>query len=802
MSQIFAENAPRYYAAGLQIIPLYTNSKRPVATDWSRFAEIAVTAEQQSEWLTSMPTANIGVVCGRASGVIGIDIDTDDPALFKALMDVLPPSPWHRKGRKGIMMLYKWSPIKTHRIKNFSGETLVECLSSKTQFVLPPSIHPDTQMPYTANKDITECLHELNMLPENIEEILREALTKAGVKLSHSGWSKVTEFTSAGSRDTTLTEMAGLFAFAVVRGERTLKEAIGMLQSFNSNFVENVAGDEADIDKHVSNLVKFLHRDVLEKGRVLPKNWDAGYTEQELRDLGVTIGINETEWAFEELRAHLKNKFEEHPDGKARSDAVDEMLVRMSKSKNLSRIEEERLLKYIVDVSGLSVSLSTLKSTLRELRAGDVVGNDHSEIARAVIKDLEQYNVIRFHQERFMKWNGSHWIEYQKNSILQHISSRYGHLPACKKSSDINGIITVMKYIAEQGIERRSVRGVNCANGFLTSELKLLPHDPDYGMTYTLPYRYMPDEAGKFPSFASFLFRSWGPDPDYQQKLDCLQEALCVTMFGLGADYQKAIILHGPGKTGKTQLLRIVESIVPAEAKSSVAPHAWADKFMPAMMLGKILNVCGELSSKTRIDGQKFKDVIDGSDMAAQFKNQPIFHFKPLVTHWFASNHIPKSEDTSVGFIRRWLFLTFHYPVKAEETQINIGDNIAALEREAIVAWAAQAMPRLMKNQRYTIPSSCTSIVNDFANINNSVRFFLKESGKVTIGHEENFTDEAKLYNIYWTFCAGPGGVKPVSMTIFRQMMRELSSEMDFRLKVSPGKMGMSQAIYTGITLV
>lgn len=799
---IFAENAPSLYRAGLQIIPLHTMSKKPIPNDWSRFATQEVSSDQQSSWIHQYPQSNIGLVCGEASGIIGIDIDTDEAAVFEAIRACLPYSPWERRGRKGLMLAFKWTPIKTHRIKNISGETIVECLSSKTQFVMPPSIHPDTQLPYTENVRLVDVIDKLQTLPENIEEILRAAVSAAGVQLSHSGWSKVTEYVPAGARDTTLTELAGLFAFAVVRGERSLKEAISMLRAYHATYIENVSGDQADINKHIQNLVKFLHRDVLDKGKVLPPHWDKDLTDEEKAQLGVTLGVDETEWEFEALRDYLQDQFEQHPDGKPRANAVENILSKVARSKQLSKIDEERIIRYIFDVAGLAIPIGTLRARVRELRAGDVAGNDHSEIARAVLKDLEQYNIVRWHGEKFMKWAGAHWVELDKNIILNHISSHYGHLPACKKSSDINGIIKIMQFLADQGIERREVRGVNFANGFLTQELKLIPHDPDYGMTYVMSFRYVADEAGKFPLFASFLEKSWGRDSDYHMKMDALQEAMCVTLFGLGAKFQRAILLHGAPHSGKTQLLRIIETLVPAEAKSAAPPDTWHDKFMPTMMFGKILNICGELSSKKLIDGQRFKDVIDGSEMHGQFKGQQIFKFKPLVTHWFASNHIPKSEDTSAGFIRRWLFLTFHFAVKDKEKITDLGDLISAQEREAIVAWAAQAITRLLKNQHYTLPTSHLSITEDFSNMNNSVRYFLKESGKVNIGDDTNFTDETRLYNAYWTFCAGPGGVKAVPMTVFRQMMRELSAEMEFKLRVSPGRMGMSQAVYEKITLV
>lgn len=799
---IFADTAPGYYAKGLNVIPLFAREKKPITKDWSRYAETPVTPEQQEQWIAGNANSNIGLVLGKSSGLIMIDIDTDEKAVFDAIMAVLPPSPWKRLGKKGLMLAYKWSPIKTHRVKNISGETIVETLSSRTQCVLPPSIHPETQKPYEANCELTEVLHQLCTLPENIEEILRAAITKAGVKLSHSGWSRVTEHISAGSRDTTLTELAGLFAFAVMRGERTLKEAMGMLQAYHAEFIDNVAGDPVDVSKHVENLIKFIHRDVNDKGKILPRGWDEGFTKEQLVEMGVTLTEEDTEWEFEQIQKYLQDQFEAHPNGKERSDAVERILSKVSKSNQLTKIDEDRILKYIVDVSGLGIPISSFRARLRELRTGDVRGTDHSEIARAVLKDLEQYNVVRFHDEKFMKWGGSHWVEMDKNSIKGLISGNYGHLDACKRASDINGILSVLSYIAENGIKRKEIEGVNFANGFLTQELKLVPHDPDFGMTYTLPFRYMEEEAGKFPMFAKFISDSWGRDDDYEHKMDALQEAICVTLFGLGPRYQRGILLHGAPKSGKSQMLRIIESIVPSEAKCSVPPNMWHDKFMPAQMHNRILNICGELSEHKLIDGQSYKDIIDGAEISGQNKNQAIFRFRPMVTHWFASNHMPKSADTSAGFIRRWLCLTFHFPVTDGEKIVDLGDKIASEEREAIVSWATQAMPRLLKNNDYTLPSSHKTLVNEVANVNNSVRYFLKESGKVKTDVDEVFTDETKLFNAYYAFCLGAGGVKPVAATRFRAMMRELQPELKFTLRISQARFGGSQAIYDRLALI
>lgn len=800
---IFAENAPAYHAAGLPVIPLLSNTKVPCVNGWQFYADIKVDAPTSKEWVGNFPTGNMGLALGQASGLLMVDIDTDEAAVYDAIMAVLPPSPWHRLGKKGMMLAYKWSPIKTCRIKNISGQTMVEVLSSRTQCVLPPSIHPETQKPYTSNVELLEVLDQLVSLPDDIEMQLRTAITAAGATLSHSGWTKVTEYVAPGSRDTSLTEMAGLFAYAVVRGERTLKESIGMLKSYHSEFIDNTSGDIVPCDKHIENLIRFLHRDVLDKGKVLPIGWNDGYTPEELVAMGVTLTIDDTEWDFEALQAYLQGKFETDVSNKVRAEAVEWVLAKISKSNHLTKLDTERVLRYIADVSSLGLGVPALKARLKELRSGDVQGNDHSEIARAVIEDIEQIGLFRYHGEKFMKWAGSHWEPYESNLLKMHISTHYGHLQACKKSGDINGILTIVSYLLPAGIETRKVDGVNFANGFLTQELKLVPHDPDYGMTYTLPFRYMPDEAERFPQFSSFMHRCWGQDADMLQKMMALQEAICVTLFGLGSKLQRAILLHGAPSSGKTQLLRIVSSMLPAEAQAAVPPDEWDDRFLPAQLHNKILNVCGELSEKKPINGQRFKDIVDGSDMSAQHKNQQVFKFKPKVTHWFASNHLPKTKDTSRGFSRRWLFLTFHYPVAPKDKKLDIGDQIAGEEREAIVAWATRAMPRLLKQSDYTLPPSHTMLADEFSNSNNSVRFFLKESGKVKLGVYEGFANELTLYNSYWSFCLGAGGVqRPVGAPAFRAMLRELTSELGFQLKVAQGRFGSTEARYEGLTVV
>ena len=79
-------------------------------------------------------------------------------------------------------------------------------------------------------------------------------------------------------------------------------------------------------------------------------------------------------------------------------------------------------------------------------------------------------------------------------------------------------------------------------------------------------------------------------------------------------------------------------------------------------------------------------DIPTAAKTLLEHKGRDIFSFRPLCTHWVASNHTPKTTDSAEGFNRRWLILEFTKAVSAEKRKIDIGDIIVAEEREAISA--------------------------------------------------------------------------------------------------------------------
>jgi P4 family phage/plasmid primase-like protien len=787
-SNIFATHAPLYWGAGLPAIPLIYQEKRPAIPRWQTYSDAMPTKEDQQGWLNAFASGNIGLPMGPSSSLVAIDIDTEDPVVLQVLDRILPPSPWHRVGRKGRVQIYRWSGERTARIKDEDGAMICEILSKGTQFVLPPSIHPDTKLPYTANGNLWEIAKDAPPLPLDFEKVLKGALREAGINVSTGGSNKTLSYVPAGARDATMVWMAGLMARGVLRGERSLVQALGEMQAWVENFVEKVVGDPLTVEKAQAKVVEFLVRDVTgEANKALPLGWDEGLTPEDLERLGLSFTEDDKTWSVQQILDYLAAEMERHPDVRTegRISAINVALDRIVRSNPvMGPLDEGIVLKFIVTQQKGSVSLTDLKKQLNTLRRGDIAGESHSELAEACLNFLKQYGEVRYDASHFWQWRGAAWVKCQESELLKIISENYGHYPAGKRQGDHGGILKVMKALAAAPLRTSYVKGVNFANGYLTEKLELVPHAQDYGMTYTLPYRYTPEKAGHMPMFDQFLNDCWSTDADYGDKLLALQEAIGVSLMGKAPQFEMAFLLFGQAGAGKSVMQSIMKGLVPYGSSSNIPPSDWGDRFLPAEMFGKVVNFAGELSETRPIPGDIFKKIISGEDMTVQYKNGQPFTFEPEAAHWFNSNHLPKTRDSSEGFNRRWIILEFNNRVDISKRITDLDVQILEHEREAIVAWAVQGYARLMDSGRFTFPTSHLALVESMAADNNSVRHFLTAPGTGLKWGVEHVISMPEMHTQYWQFMIGTGSSNRVNLTKFTKLMKELAGSLPFDIEI------------------
>ena len=344
MTDLFASTALPYWAKGIPVMPLRSRQKVPALNNWAIYAAQMPSPEEQERWLRAFPDANIGLPLGPQSGVVALDVDSDDPRVLDMLLKIMPPPLWKRVGKKGAVFAFKYNGERTYRIKDEDNNTIFELLSRGAQVVLPPSIHPDTQRPYTANCDLLDVIDRLPTLPADFEAKARQALIDMGFKLTSRGATKIAEWVPAGGRDSAMVSNAGILARAVMRGERTLMEAMSEIEAWVMTYTEKVAGDLLDPSKAKSKVMEFVRRDIVEAKKILPPNWavkGSAMTPDEKAEAARSTSARFSKTGrLGQFLAYLKEQFTAISVEKRSDDRramIEAVLVRLAKNQRLTR---------------------------------------------------------------------------------------------------------------------------------------------------------------------------------------------------------------------------------------------------------------------------------------------------------------------------------------------------------------------------------------------------------------------------------------------------------------------------------
>lgn len=166
------EAALAYARAGVPVFPLASKSKRPIYM--GGFNQATTDIDQVSKWWTDNPSANIGAVPGKV-GCIVPDIDSDEAREAWFSRVVVETAATQTGGGVGVHPWYISDALakRSHwRLDEHGGpfkdDRLAHLLfrASGGYVVVAPSIHPDTDQPYT----LIDPAATISALPSDVED--------------------------------------------------------------------------------------------------------------------------------------------------------------------------------------------------------------------------------------------------------------------------------------------------------------------------------------------------------------------------------------------------------------------------------------------------------------------------------------------------------------------------------------------------------------------------------------------------------------------------------------------------------
>jgi len=369
------------------------------------------------------------------------------------------------------------------------------------------------------------------------------------------------------------------------------------------------------------------------------------------------------------------------------------------------------------------------------------------------------------------RWNGRVWVVYEE-SLIAGQALRYLENEADKARAE-NVVYQVKKLNAIPDGRKVNDRTdwVCIANGLLNLRtLEIKPHDPEFFCTFFLPVEFDPESSKVCDRFLKYLEETIQEEEVGAQ----LQEyaGYCLTH---STQYEKCLLLLGPGADGKSTFLKILRELVGPENCASVSFNDLDDQFQRSSLYGKLLNISTEVGSKA-IESPYFKAITSGDPLNAAFKHKNTFTFSPTCKLAFAANRLPRVQDNSDGYFRRLLPIKFKRQF-LDDADPGLFEKLKS-EISEIFHWAITGLHRLWDQNGFTNSPETRQIIMEYRRSNNPVLCYVEDECTV---EESQEVSKKELYNHYRQYCV-TNGYSPFSReNFFRELYLAISNLKQYR---------------------
>lgn len=381
------------------------------------------------------------------------------------------------------------------------------------------------------------------------------------------------------------------------------------------------------------------------------------------------------------------------------------------------------------------------------------------------------------------RWNGRHFEEITRATLF--------HLAF--KAADEKGNTSTWDQIGSR--VRRSSHKADLAwgqvgdheipleNGVLDIFTnKLRPHRPEDYLENVTPHAYIPGgiAAQLAPTFFAALLTWFDEDI---QAVDAFQEFAGYVLLP-HARFKKALLLFGPGDTGKSQAVDVLQSLVGPALTCQLSIENMDDVKLRSVLVGKRLNIMSELSQRAFLADSGFKTLVSTEEtVMVDIKYKPTFNYLSRAKHVIATNNAPRVTARTEEIFSRFLIVPMPNVIPLHNRDPNLKSKLDA-EMPGILLWALEGAKRLIENRgQFTSVASGDQVLAEWRAELNPMTTFIPEHLRYEAGARTPLAAIADRYRRVTK-----------RKTDSRQVSRQLR-EMGLTVKTARPKVGGRQAV-------
>lgn len=260
------------------------------------------------------------------------------------------------------------------------------------------------------------------------------------------------------------------------------------------------------------------------------------------------------------------------------------------------------------------------------------------------------------------------------------------------KVKSIVGLAESENFCVPEDLNQHPLGYLPVANGVLDVETgDLHSHRPQYKTTVQCPHEYIPE--AQCPNWKNWLAERQ-PDEATQMQV---QEMFGYCLF-LDINYHSFFFLYGDGGTGKSTCVKVLEHLVGERNIKSMELEDLDNPFTRNGLVGKSLYLCKELTASSFKHIGLIKAIVSGDRISADVKYGRGFDFIPKGRLVMESNVIAATPDSSSGFSRRFIQISWEKPIEVIDYGL---EEKLMKEAAGILNWAIEGYKRLKERGRF-----------------------------------------------------------------------------------------------------
>lgn len=317
--------------------------------------------------------------------------------------------------------------------------------------------------------------------------------------------------------------------------------------------------------------------------------------------------------------------------------------------------------------------------------------------------------------------------------------------------------------ISYDRINNRPRHWIHFINGYYDYKTNsLYSHDPKYNEIGVIPWEYSPS---RYPAKYKFVtkgkgilretieeplaFDAWLNEaiPDSEDQSMLFQYMAYSMTLDTGA--QKFLLICGPGGTGKSTVLKLIEEIIGKSNVSSVSLQGLQDRFAPAELFLKQANICADIPLTALSEVDMIKKLTGEDTISADRKFKKAYTFRSYARLFFSANDIPYIAEKTNAFFRRMLILKMdHSPAEVDP---DLFDKLRA-EIPHIITRVVEEL--YCSGGEIDISGNCKDSVRTARKDSDSVEAFVEDCCTID---KDSRTSRTTLYRQYCNYCDNEG---------------------------------------------